>query len=81
MASDDIYVLKGEIKRKMQQLQNVKIEFEKFKASFGKKIADIMSDKMSIQFESDNISNFINFQMLRIALSVKIVQVIRFFLI
>ena len=55
MDSDDIYVLKGEIKRKMQQLQEVKIELEKFKANFGKKMANIMSDKMSIQFELDNV--------------------------
>jgi len=54
MDSDDVYVLKGEIKRKMQQLQEVKIELEKFKANFGKKMANIMSEKMAIQFEFDN---------------------------
>ena len=54
MDSDDVFVLKGEIKRKMQQLAETKIELEKFKASFGAKMAKIMSDKMSIQFDLDN---------------------------
>ena len=53
MDSDDIFILKGEIKRKMKQLEELTIEFQKFKVNFGKKMAQLMQDKMEIQVQLD----------------------------
>ena len=53
MDSEDVFVLKGEIKRKMKQLEDITVDFQKFKVSFGKKMAQLMQDKMAIQVQLD----------------------------
>ncbi|MHA1784843.1 MAG: hypothetical protein ACTSVY_01175 [Candidatus Helarchaeota archaeon] len=54
MDSEDIYVLKAEIKRKMKQLEEKSVELEKFKSNFGKKLTKIMQDKMNLNLDLEN---------------------------
>ncbi|NHI92508.1 MAG: hypothetical protein EAX96_08385 [Candidatus Lokiarchaeota archaeon] len=53
MDSEDIFVLKGEVKKKMKQLEDLTIEYQKFKINFGKKMAQLMQEKMAVQVQFD----------------------------